>query len=263
MRDRSDAASNGRGAVRAFLAVAVLALASVGCSDRSAATITVFAASSLSDAIEEVAADFTERNQVEVRLNLAGSQQLVRQLLDGARADVFVSANARYADEVVRSRGTAAGPVVVAANALVIVVPHDDPHGITGLADLAEPGLRVALPAPEVPAGAYARGLLERRGAEVAADTLEPSVRATLARVTLGEADAAIVYASDAVAAGERVRALPLDGSPSATYPALVPADAPSPGEAVAFLDHLVSPAAQRVLVEHGFGGRPDGPGAS
>lgn len=243
--------------MRRRLLAALLALFAAACATADDRTITVFAASSLTDALQAAAADFTHRTDVGVRLNLAGSQQLARQLLDGAVADLFISADPGFATEVADARGTADGPLPVATNVLVIVVEAGNPHGVGGLADLGGPSLRVALPAPAVPAGAYARRLLEQREVRVEADTLEPSVRATLSRVTLGEADAALVYASDAVAAGDAVETLPLADSPVATYPAVVLDDAPAPELARAFLEHLRAPGGQTTLVDHGLGPAP------
>ena len=249
--------------VAAVLAATVLgAVLLAGCAaDRGAdrgepGGLVVFAAASLTDVIEELAVVFEAESGVPVLVNLAGSQTLATQLLEGAAADVLIMAD-RVQMDVVADAGLLAGAVeTVATNRLVVAVELGNPLGITGLADLALDDVIVVLAAEEVPAGRYARDVLARAGVDVRPASLEQNVRAALAKVAQGEADAAIVYASDVVAAGDRVHGVPIPEAQNvvATYPAAVLADAASPDAAAEFLALLRSEDGQRILCNHGFG---------
>ncbi len=256
------------GSVRALTVLVVLALAAAGCAHgaapeadaaggSAASEVVVFAAASLTDALREVDGAFTEQHPgVTPRLNLAGSQQLATQIAQGAPADVFVSANPAQMDAVV-ARGLVVGdPQPVATNRLAIAVEAGNPRGIATLGDLARQDVSVVLGAPEVPAGRYAREVLDRAGVSLHPVSLEPDVRSVLGKVRLGEADAAIVYRSDLVDAGPHVAAvtIPDDANVLASYPAARLADAPHPAAAAAYLDFLRSPTAQQILGRHGFG---------
>lgn len=253
--------------VRGVASLLALVLLATGCSAGRSAEgdqrdaelgrpLVVFAASSLTDALEAVAAELEASTGIPVLLNLAGSQTLAAQLVEGAPADVFISADTVQMDVVAAAGLLAAEPVTLATNTLAIAVEPGNPAGVRGLADLARPDLVVVLPAPQVPAGRYARELLERAGVEVTPSSLERSVRAALAKVTLGEADAAIVYASDVVAAGDAVEGvgIPDAESVAVTYPMAVLRGATAPDPAAAFLDLAGSSRGQRILAEHGFG---------
>jgi molybdate transport system substrate-binding protein len=175
--------------VRAVAGVLALGLLLAGCAGDDAGSagpdgeLVVFAAASLTDALGALADVFEERTGVPVLLNLAGSQTLATQLVEGAPADVFVSADAAQMD-VVASAGLLAGaPVTAATNRLAIAVEAGNPLGVTGLEDLARPELVVVLPAESVPAGRYAREVLSHAGVDVRPASLEQSVRAALARV--------------------------------------------------------------------------------
>jgi molybdate transport system substrate-binding protein len=225
--------------------------------DGSAGELIVFAASSLTDALGEIAGLFEERSGVRVLLNLAGSQTLATQLVEGAPGDLFIAANAAQTDVVVAAGLVADEPVVVATNVLAIAVERGNPLGVTGLADLSRPEVIVVLPAEAVPAGRYAREVLARSGIAVRPASLEQNVRAALARVAQGEADAAIVYASDIVAAGDTVAGVPIPVEQNivAGYPMVVLAEAADPDSAVAFAAFLRTEEAQAVLRAAGFRG--------
>jgi molybdate transport system substrate-binding protein len=201
----------------AVLATTTLALGA--CGDGEGETITVFAAASLTEAFTELAEAFERQHpDVEVRLSVAGSAALRTQILEGAPADVFASASPDEVETLV-----AAGIVIdartLAANRLVVVTSDD---GIRSFDNLAGPGVRLVLAAEDVPAGRYARESLALAeadgafGADFASRVFanvrsnEANVRAALAKVELGEADAAIVYATDLGAAGGDVRAVPI-----------------------------------------------------
>jgi molybdate transport system substrate-binding protein len=243
-----------------------LAVLAVGCNaaavdddragDGPSGELVVFAAASLTEAVDALAVAFTAANpEVVVTRNLAGSQTLASQLVEGAPADVFASANTTQMDAVAASVELAGAPATFTANRLAIVVEPGNPLGIEGLGDLADDGLLVVLPAQEVPAGRYAREALDAAGVTVNPVLLERDVRAALSKVALGEADASIVYTSDLVAAGDRVAgvAIPAEDNITATYPIARLADAPNPVAADAFVAFVLSEPGQAILAEHGF----------
>ena len=160
--------------------------------------MTVYAAASLSEAFEDLAAEYEAANpDVDVKLNFAGSARLAAQISAGARADVFASANSATMSRVAAEGRTATPPVLFVRNRLALVVPIDNPGNVTELADLSDDSLVLAMCAPEVPCGALARAVLNDAGVDADADTEETSVRAVLTKVTLGEADAGLVWGPD------------------------------------------------------------------
>ena len=175
--------------------------------------ITVFAAASLTEAFT---AAQTLVPQVRPTFSFLGSQQLVTQLAQGAPADVVATADEPSMQRLVDAR-LVDPPVTMARTTLDIAVAAGNPERVTSLADLARPGLDVVLADPSVPAGRYAQQVLGRAGIRVTPRSLELDVRATLAKVTSGDADAALVYATDVRAAGSRVMAVPF---PEAADPA-------------------------------------------
>ena len=251
-------------------AVGILA----ACSSPSNAqgSLTVFAATSLTDAFEEVGAAFQqERPHVRISFNFAGSSTLRAQLELGARADLFASADIRQMDPLQTADALLDVPRFFAANSLVLVVPEGSDTVRTPV-DLAGPGVRLALALPDVPVGVYALIALERMGASVGFDdgfyrravgnvvTQETNVRQVLAKVALGEVDAGIVYLSDV--AGDRARGvetIPLTQSHNVTalYPVAVLRDSRELELAGLFVSFLTSPTAQTILAEHGFQGAP------
>jgi molybdate transport system substrate-binding protein len=218
--------------------------------------VIVFAAASLQEPFSRVAAEFGAREGgAGVELHTAGTPQLVMQVRAGALCDVFASAddvNMRRAIEAVPGSST---PRVFAKNRLAIVTESGNPHGVRALADLARDDLRVALCGPDVPAGRYAREALRKAGVEVRTVSDEPSVRAVVAKVRLGEVDAGIVYATDVAAAGGDVEAvgLPVEHEVVATYPIAVLAPRERREAAQRFVDFVLSPDGQRVLRSSGF----------
>ncbi len=216
--------------------------------------VVVFAAASLTDAFEAVGKAYEQAHpRTSVRFNFAGSQQLARQILDGAPADVFAPADMR---QLQAASVTLAGePKPFASNELVIAVERGNPLGVRGLADLGRADLTLVLAGEEVPAGSYARQVLERAGVEAEAASLESDVRAALWKVRLGEADAALVYASDVLAAGDAVTAVPIPPGENivAYYPVAVLAGAPNPDAARDFVSFVESVEGQAVLRRHGL----------
>ena len=215
--------------------------------------ITVFAASSLTDAFGELGDLFGRRERVEVAFNFLASSELAAQLEQGAAADVFASADEASMARVEEAGLVSEGPRVFAHNRLAIVVRPGNPEGVEDLSDLEEDRLVVALCAPACPAGHYAREALERAGVSVRPDSLETEVRAVVTRVASGEADAGIAYVTAAGAARGVVEAVAIPASDDvvADYPIAVLQGARA--EARSFVELVVSPEGQRVLRRHGF----------
>lgn len=232
---------------RAIVLVLLLALAGAGCSGESKPrTITVFAAASLTDAFTAEAAAYEKQSGVHVRFSFAGSQDLVAQLNQGAPADAVATADTATLGKLTVK--LAGAPETFARNRLVIVTAPGNPKHIDTPADLTRRGIVVVLAGPSVPAGKYATRALQAAHVTVHPRSLEDNVRGVLTKVELGEADAGIVYATDAKSAGAKVGAVALPTSPIATYPAAA-LDAPGQG----FVDFLISPAGQAILAQHGF----------
>lgn len=224
--------------------------------DRLSGNLTVFAAASLADAFADIADAFVAAHpDVRVRLNVAGSHTLASQIIQGAPADVYASADVEQM-RAAREAATLAGPpAAFARNTLAIAVEPGNPHGVAGLGDLADPGLLVVLPTEQAPAGAYARAALDAAGVTVAPASLAADVRGARSAVALGEADAALVYASDVVAADGRVEgvAIPEEDNVTATYPIAALAQTPNPDAAQAFVKFVGGRQARAILADHGF----------
>jgi len=214
-------------------------------------TVTVFAAASLSDAFDEIARDFEADGNVKVEFNFLASSDLAAQIIEGAPADVFASADEanmiRITDE-----GLAEDPVAFAENRLAIAVPSGNPEGISSLGDLEDPELVVALCNEACPAGRYALEIFEAATITVEPDSLEADVRGVLTRVGLGEADAGLVYVTD-IAADPAVEgvAIPDETNLVATYPIVALEGATA--EAAKFVEFVRSESGRRILTEYGF----------
>ena len=230
--------------------------ASAGPDDELSGTLTVFAAASLTDAFSALGEELTARHPgVDVRFNFAGSSALATQIVQGAPADVFASANEPQM-AVVTDEGLADGnPVVFTSNVLEIAVPAGNPAGVTGLDDFTRGDLALALCAPEVPCGSAAADVFAAAGITPEPDTYEEDVRAALTKVELGEVDAALVYASDVVSAGDEVEGVAFPQAQDAVnrYPICVLADAANPSAARAFVDLVWSDEGRRALADAGF----------
>jgi molybdate transport system substrate-binding protein len=244
----------------AVAAVAALALAGCGGGDdsggRSGAApgeIKVFAAASLTAAFTRIGERYRSANGgAEVTFNFAGSQALATQIRQAAPADVFASADIPNLDKV---RDLVNTPRNFASNQLQIVVEQGNPKGVAGLRDLASPDLKVVLAAEEVPAGKYAKQVLDQAGIKVTPVSQEDNVKAVVTKVSLGEADAGIVYVTDVTAGGDRVEGvdIPQDQNVLATYPIATLKASKAPERAQAFMDLVLSAEGQQVLREYGF----------
>lgn len=218
--------------------------------------VLVLAAASLTDVMDDVVAlAATEHPDLRVTVSTGGSSALAQQVLAGAPADLLVFASEESMGPVTDA-GLAEDPVLLATNTLQVVVPADG-TAVTGLADLADPSVVVALCAAEVPCGAAAERALAVAGVTASVDTYERDVRAALTKVRLGEVDASLVYRTDVRAAGDEVRGidLPADVAEASTtaYPATVLLEAPNPAGARAVLELLLSEAGREILGDAGF----------
>jgi molybdate transport system substrate-binding protein len=215
----------------------------------------VFAAASLTAPFTAIAREFEQRHPGGVQLVFEGTPDLVRKLRDGARADVLASADEPNMKKVVDAGQTAAPPRPFARNALTIVVGKGNPRGIHGLGDLAQQGLKVLLCAPEVPAGRYAHAALQKAGVSVKPVSDEPNVKAVVAKVQLGEADAGIVYLTDAKMAGDQVVAVPIPDEHNviAVYPIATLTTGDDRKTGAEFVDFVLSADGQRILQSSGF----------
>ena len=240
------------------LLVPCLAALSLSCGASTSAEtelVLVFAAASLTDAFEAIATTFEAgRPEFDVQLNLAGSSSLRGQILEGAPADVFASADTSNMDQVIEA-GEATTFATLAANFPQIAVPVDNPAGVTGLSDFARDELLIGLCAEGVPCGDFGRQALDNANAVAAVDTNEPDVRALLVKIEAGELDAGIVYATDVLAAGDRVEGvdIPANVNVVATYAIATLTNAPNPGGADAFVTFAISDEARAILARYGF----------
>jgi molybdate transport system substrate-binding protein len=246
--------------------LAVVALLAVACGDDGSrstttvgldGTVTVSAASSLTDAFGRIGDDFETANPgVDVVFDFDSSSTLSQQILDGAPADVFASADEANMTKLTDANEIAGEPEVLARNELVIITKPGNPTGITGLADLASAGV-VALCGAEVPCGRFATQSLEKAGVTIpeSSVTRGQNVRATLTAVSEGDAVAGIVYVTDAAAAGDTVSTvtIPADVNAVATYPIGVVVDSSDAELAEAFVAHVLGADGQAVMKEFGF----------
>jgi molybdate transport system substrate-binding protein len=240
-----------------LLVVAVVAAGCGGNDDTSGAgsptEIKVFAAASLTAAFNKLGEQYTAANSgTKVTFNFAGSQALATQIQQGAPADVFASADVPNMDKVKDLVDT---PQNFASNLLQIVVEKGNPKGVKTLEDLANPDLKVVLAAPEVPAGKYAKQMLDKAGVTVKPVSQEDNVKAVVTKVSLGEADAGIVYTTDVTAGGDKIQGvdIPKDQNVTATYPIAMVKASKQQQQAQAFVDLVRSPSGQQVLESFGF----------
>lgn len=228
-------------------------------------TLTVSAASSLTDVMPRLIADFEQRHpQASVTPNFAGSSTLVEQVLGGAQVDVIATASLTTMDKAVDG-GVVAEPRVFAGNSMALVVPTGNPAGLRSLRDLQRSDLLVGLCEVSVPCGAAAAQLLDAADVVVTPVTQELEVRALLGKVIAGELDAGLVYVTDAKSAGQQVEvvAVPEEVNPITQYPVAVVRHTPNEALARAFVDYLATDStAQAILRDFGFRAAPS-PAAS
>ena len=249
------------------LAAAAAALVVAGCGSGagdggSAAppeerTLTVFAAASLTEVFGRLEPRFEQaRPGVDVVVNFGSSSDLAQQIVNGGPADVFAAANTSTMQTVADAGLVDGEPTVFATNVLEIVTPPGNPAGVTSFADLARPGLQVVVCAPQVPCGAAAEKIERSTGVTLTPVSEEPDVKSTLGKVTSGNADAGLVYATDVRSAGEDVQGIEFPEAAQAVneYPVAVIADASAADLAREFRELVTSAEGREVLASVGFG---------
>ena len=226
------------------------------CSSESGDQVFVSAAASLTDAFASLESAFEESHpDIDVILNLGGSSALREQILAGAPADVFASANQPNMSVVADSGLVSGEAVIFATNRLEIAVPSGNPAGVIGLEDFGNPDLVIGLCSGVVPCGDFARRALESADVRPSVDTDEPNVRALLTKIEAGELDAGIVYATDVVARGGLVEGIPIDAAHNvpAGYPIAVLNSGNNQDDALTFVGFVMSTIGRQILLDHGF----------
>jgi molybdate transport system substrate-binding protein len=230
--------------------------------------LTVFAAASLTESFNQIKSDLEAANPgLSISYNFAGSQALVTQLTQGAKADLFASANTAQM-QTAQDGGVIEGePTRFVSNKLAIIVPKDNPAGITGPGDLAKDDVKLVVGNPDVPVGTYFLQVLDNMAAdptfgagvkdEVLANVVsqESDVKQVVSKVQLGEADAGVVYVTDVtpdVAPDVTIVAIPDAFNVVAVYP-IAAVKGGNAERAQFFIDYLLSPAGQRALTDAGF----------
>jgi molybdate transport system substrate-binding protein len=229
-------------------------------------TITVFAAASLKATFTELARTFEAENPgTSVTLSFAGSSDLAGQISQGAPADAFAAADTATMKKLQDAGLTDRPPRNFATNTLAIAVAPGNPAGITGLKDLARPGIKLVTCARQVPCGAATAKAAEAAGVALSPVSEENAVTDVLGKVTSGEADAGLVYGTDIKAAGSKVAGIqfPESGNAVNTYPITGVAGSRNKATAQAFLDLVTGPEGQEVLAAAGFGPPSAGNGSS
>lgn len=218
--------------------------------------IIVFAAASLKSTFTEIGERFkTDNSGASIEFNFAGSSDLVTQLTQGAPADVFASADTNNMDKAAQEDLLAEDPVNFASNTLVIAVAPGNPKKITSFADLAKPDLSVVTCASQVPCGSATKKVEQATSVTLHPVSEESSVSDVLNKVTTGQADAGLVYVTDAKAAGDKVTAVPFPESADAvnTYPIAVLKESQNADLAAKFVDLVTAESGQEILSEAGF----------
>lgn len=231
--------------MRRLVAVALSGLALTGCGGGSGGSTTVFAAASLGAAFEEVA------DGSDVSFSFDGSSGLVDQLAGGAPADVLATADERTMDRAVGLGLVAGEPTMFATNRLVLVTPPDNPAGITGLESLD--GAKLVVCAPDVPCGDASARLARRAGVALHPVSEETKVTDVLGKVTAGEADAGLVYLTDARAAGDAVQLIEVPGADAETNTYWIAAVTGGDADRAREFIELVR-GSEGALERHGFG---------
>ena len=218
--------------------------------------IVVFAAASLKSAFTTIGDQFKSDNPgTTIDFSFAGSSELATQLTQGAIADVFASADTAQMDNVAKAGLLAGSPVDFASNTLVIVTASGNPRQVQSFADLNKPGLSVVVCQQPVPCGAAAQRVEDSTGVHLNPVSEEPSVSDVLNKVTTGEADAGLVYVTDALNAGRKVATVDFPEAAGArnVYPMAVLKAAAQPGPAKKFIDAVTGGTGQQVLQQAGF----------
>lgn len=220
-------------------------------------SLVISAASSLQGAFTEMKTAFERAHQyVHVTVNFGASSTLAQQIMNGAPVDVFASADEANMTKVSDADLLAEGPTLFATNSLEIIVRRGNPSNITSIKDLARPGLIYVTCAPDVPIGKYAAQVLQKSDVTVRASSLEPDVKGIVTKVTTGEADAGIVYATDVTAAKGAADGvvLPTAVNVTAKYPIAILSTSSNTTAAQAWIAFVTGSEGQAILKSYGFG---------
>ncbi|SDK46163.1 molybdate transport system substrate-binding protein [Actinopolyspora mzabensis] len=247
-----------RGAAPTAVLVVLLSLLS-GCGAASGErnTLTVLAAASLTESFREIGDEFSKRNpDVDIRFNFQGSSLLAEQIRQGSGGDVFASANTDMMSKVRRTGALAGDPRTFATNQLTIVVPPGNPAGVESFADLTNAETSLVVCAPRVPCGSATEEVESVSGVRLDPVSEESDVKDVLHKVVAGEADAGLVYVTDASSAGDEVKAIDFPASDEVTneYPIARLAAAEHPELAGRFVEFVRGERGRRILGEYGFG---------
>jgi molybdate transport system substrate-binding protein len=252
------------------VSVAVGALVLAGCSSSTTSsppagssasgklsgTLVVFAATSLTDAFDKIGAQFEKAHPgVTVKFNYNGSSSLATSITQGAPADVFASAAPANMDTVTKAGDASGTPQTFTSNTGEIMVESGNPHKIKSVKDLANPKIKVVVCAPAVPCGAVAQAIFKNAGVTVKPVSEEQNVGGVITKVTLGEADAGIVYVTDVKANESKAEGVPIpaDQNDVTEYPIVEVKGAPNASAAKAFISYVLGPDGQQVLASFGF----------
>ena len=225
-------------------------------SQQASGTIVVYAAASLKPSFTKIGQQFkTDNPGSDVSFEFMGSSELATQLTQGATADVFASADTAQMDTVVKAGLVDGSPTNFAANTLVIVTAPGNPKQIGSFADLNKPGLNVVICQKPVPCGSATQRVEDSAGVRLHPVSEELNVTDVLNKVTTGQADAAVVYVTDAISAGDKVTAVKFPEAAGAVnvYPVAVLKKAPQPGPAQKFVAMVTGDAGQKILAQSGF----------
>ncbi|HET6291164.1 MAG TPA: molybdate ABC transporter substrate-binding protein [Amycolatopsis sp.] len=220
-------------------------------------TLTVFAAASLTESFGALGKRFEAQNSgVSVKFSFEGSSALVQKLTQGAKADVFASADQANMDKAAKGDVLDGRPSVFATNRLAIAVGKGNPQGVKGLADLARDGLTVVVCAPQVPCGSAAKKVQQTSGVALEPSSEEQDVKSVLAKVRSGDADAGLVYATDATSAAAKVDKVDFPEAADAIndYPIAVVKGAAQAQLAGLFRDFVLGEEGGKELAKVGFG---------
>lgn len=254
--------------VAALLAAGALTAGLTGCggdaapapatgSAKPAGTVTVFAAASLKSTFTKIATDFETANPgTKVTLTFAGSSDLVTQIIQGAQADVFASADTKNMTKLTDAKLVDGTATNFATNVLQIAVPPSNPANIATFADLAKPGVKVVVCAPQVPCGSAIETIERAVGTTLTPVSEESSVTDVLGKVTSQEADAGLVYVTDVKTAGDKVKGIPFPESDKVvnTYPIAMVGASKNRELAKAFIAAVTSAEGKKILSDAGFG---------
>jgi molybdate transport system substrate-binding protein len=239
--------------------LALLLISGCGSTEQPAAAnakIMVFAAASLKKTFTDIGKQFKAENPgVSVEFTFAGSSDLVTQLTQGAQADVFASADAKNMDKAAQAGLLDGDPVTFASNTLTIAVVPGNPKKIASFKDLTQQGLNVVMCAPQVPCGSATQKVEHATGIKLNPVSEESSVTDVLNKVETGEADAGLVYVTDAIGAGDKVASVTFPEAAGAVnaYPIAVLKESKSQELARKFVDLVTGDAGQKVLTAAGF----------